>query len=388
MFRRFDREDTKTMSTPREPAERRSNLELYRIITMLFIIAHHYVVHSGLRGLGPVAEDPLSFHSMFILVFGAWGKTGINCFILITGYFMCTRNITLKKFLKLFCEIMFYMILVVILIEATGYQHLSFSEVLSYLLPIRDLNTDFYCGFLVFYLFIPFLNILVRHMGERTHVRLLALLSFAYIFLGTVPGFSVTMNNSVWFIVLYFIASYIRLYPKKLFSNRRFWGIATLACIFVSALSVVLCTRFGVASGRGISSSWHFVMDSNTLLAVLTALSSFMYFNNLNIPRSRIINTIASTTFGVLLIHANGAATARWLWTDLLHTVESHATAFGYLHALLCVPLVFAAASCIDLLRIRFIERPFFKVLDKKLPGITATWRRLEERFFEKCHIS
>lgn len=376
------------MSNTREPAERRSNLELYRIVAMLFIIAHHYVVHSGLRGAEPVASDPLSFHSLFILVFGAWGKTGINCFVLITGYFMCTRNITLRKFLKLFFEIMFYMILAVVVIEASGYQRLSLSKVLSYLIPIRELNTDFYSGFLIFYLFIPFLNNLVHHMSEKTHVRLLALLSFAYIFLGTFPGFSVTMNNSVWFIVLYFISSYIRLYPKKLFSNRRFWGTAALACILISTLSVVLCTWYGTVSGKGIAASWHFVMDSNTLLAVLTALSSFMYFNNLNIPQSRIINTIASTTFGVLLIHANGAETAHWLWIDLLHTVESHATAFGYLHALLCVPLVFAAASCIDLIRIRFIERPFFRVLDRKLPGIVSRWRRFEERFFRKCHIS
>ena len=91
------------MSTPREPAERRSNLELYRIIAMLFIIAHHYVVHSGLRGLESIRLDPMSFHSQFILLFGAWGKIGINCFVLITGYFMCTRSISLRKFLKLFC---------------------------------------------------------------------------------------------------------------------------------------------------------------------------------------------------------------------------------------------------------------------------------------------
>lgn len=28
--------------------ERNSNLELYRIVTMLLIVAHHYVVNSGL----------------------------------------------------------------------------------------------------------------------------------------------------------------------------------------------------------------------------------------------------------------------------------------------------------------------------------------------------
>lgn len=69
---------------------RDSNIELYRIITMLFIIAHHYVVNSGLISAdGPIYSDISSWRSIFLLLFGAWGKTGINCFVLITGYYMC-----------------------------------------------------------------------------------------------------------------------------------------------------------------------------------------------------------------------------------------------------------------------------------------------------------
>lgn len=79
---------------------RKSNLELFRIITMLFIIAHHYVVNSGLSSLdGPIYSNPFSLKSIFLLLFGAWGKTGINCFVLITGYFMCKSKITSKKIL-------------------------------------------------------------------------------------------------------------------------------------------------------------------------------------------------------------------------------------------------------------------------------------------------
>lgn len=66
---------------------RNSNLELYRIIVMLLIVAHHYVVNSGL--ITVMEETPLSARSIFFYLFGAWGKIGINCFVLITGYFMC-----------------------------------------------------------------------------------------------------------------------------------------------------------------------------------------------------------------------------------------------------------------------------------------------------------
>ena len=71
-------------------AVRDSNIELYRILMMLLIIAHHYVVNSGLdtKG-GPIYADPLSAPSLFLLLFGAWGKMGLNCFVLVTGYYMC-----------------------------------------------------------------------------------------------------------------------------------------------------------------------------------------------------------------------------------------------------------------------------------------------------------
>lgn len=89
---------------------RNSNLELYRIIVMLLIVAHHYVVNSGLGEV--LQESPLSGRSIFFYLFGAWGKTGINCFVMITGYFMCKSQITLRKFLKLLCEVLFYNIII------------------------------------------------------------------------------------------------------------------------------------------------------------------------------------------------------------------------------------------------------------------------------------
>lgn len=63
---------------------------------MLLIVAHHYVVNSGLMGM--IADEPLSGRSIFFYLFGAGGKTGINCFLLITGYFMCASQITASKF--------------------------------------------------------------------------------------------------------------------------------------------------------------------------------------------------------------------------------------------------------------------------------------------------
>ena len=89
--------------------ERESNIELYRIILMLSIIAHHYIMHSGLLSI--MCKNPISIKSIFLFIIGAWGKIGINCFVLITGYYMCKSKISLKKFMKLLLEVQFYEIL-------------------------------------------------------------------------------------------------------------------------------------------------------------------------------------------------------------------------------------------------------------------------------------
>ena len=107
--------------------QRDSNLELYRIIVMLLIVAHHYVVNSGL--INVMEQNPFTERSIFFYLFGAWGKTGINCFLLITGYFMCQSKITWRKFLKLILEIEFYKITIYLIFVLSGYETFSITVV-------------------------------------------------------------------------------------------------------------------------------------------------------------------------------------------------------------------------------------------------------------------
>lgn len=180
--------------------QRHSNLELFRIFVMLSIIAHHYVVNSGIWNEIQAIEPTMN--SLFYYLFGMWGKTGINCFVLITGWFMCTSQITLRKFLKLLLEIEFYKIIIGIIFILVGKEAFS-SDWLLGLLPVRNIKTGFVSSFLLFFLLIPFLNILVRNMTQKQHMLLMALLFFLYTILSTVPVFSVHMNYVSWFCVLY-----------------------------------------------------------------------------------------------------------------------------------------------------------------------------------------
>ena len=135
----------------KELKKRDSNLELFRILMMLQIVSHHYVVNSGV--ISEMCEDVMSFRNIYYSLFGMWGKIGINCFVLITGYYMCTSKITLYKFLKLFLEIVFYNVVITTVFMLTGYEQFSVSKSVRMLWPIWSLTDDFISCFLVFYLF-------------------------------------------------------------------------------------------------------------------------------------------------------------------------------------------------------------------------------------------
>lgn len=364
---------------------RSSNLELFRIISMLLIIAHHYVVNSGLIDAdGPIYLQPLSIKSFLVLLLGAWGKTGINCFMMITGYFMCKSNITLKKYAKLVIEVFFYRIVIYAIAVCTGLQAFSLSSLVQNLLIVKNIQQNFTGCFLVFYLFIPFLTIVVKNLNEKQHIRLLVLLGFTYVLFGTLPKFKVDMNYVSWFAVIYFIASYIRLYPHKSFSSKKLWGVVMAVCVFLSAASVICCTWLSFRLNNRMA--YFFVSDSNNTLAVLTGVASFMFFKNLSISYSKLINTLGASTFGVLLIHTNDNI-RDWLWNNLLKNTEVYNENYIYIHAAASVIGIFTICTIIDVLRIRFIESPVMKFLDKKYESIKQWYELTENKLFNKLNV-
>lgn len=332
------------------------------------IVAHHYVVNSGLTSPGgPLLVDYTSGNSIFISLYGAWGKTGINCFLMITGYFMCTSKITLRKYLKLLAQVYFYKLLFFPIFLAFGYEAISPLRLLKLAMPFWGIKDGFISCFIAFYLSIPFLNVLVQNMKKRQHEMLLLFVLGIYTALGSVPSFEVRFNYITWFGIIYFIASYIRLYPHSFFERKNIWGWMTLLSVVLAMVSILsLRTLFGERADLG----YQFVSDSNKIFAILIAFSSFLWFKNMNIRYSKVINSFGAATFGVLLIHANSDAMRNWLWKDTVDSVGHYytmSTGALVLYSIGVVLAIFIICNLIDQLRIATLEKWFFNWYDKKL---------------------
>ena len=359
--------------------ERSSNLELYRILVMLLIVAHHYVVNSGLLDI--MNQNILSSNTTFFSLFGAWGKTGINCFVLITGYFMCKSQISLRKFLKLLLWILVYLIIISGIFLVCGYTQIGVFRMIYETIPLLNVDKNFGSCFIIFYLCIPFLNILLNNITKKQHQWLMLLLLFIYTLHGSVPKLmSVSMNYVSWFSVLYFIAAYLRFYPIKE-NNTKFWGYATLISFGLSSVGILVLnymqTILGIEPNVGFS--YMLVQDSNAFLALTNGITSFMWFKSMKIRNSKLINTIAASAFGVLLIHANSSTMRQWLWKDTVDCIGHFDTPYYWLYAIGCVLAIYAICTFIDFIRIKTIETPLLNATEKACYWVSDKFVKVEK---------
>ena len=143
--------------------ERSSNLELMRILLIASIVMHHYVVNSGVMMKFDGLET-LTPQFLFLQFWGMWGKTAINSFILISGFFMCMSQLTWQKYLKLFLQVKFYAIVLTVLLILTGWDVLNLHSIKGALFGLSCyVNQGFTASFMAFYLFIPFMNKYIKY---------------------------------------------------------------------------------------------------------------------------------------------------------------------------------------------------------------------------------
>ena len=277
---------------------------------------------------------------------------------------MCKSNITLKKFLKLLLWIYFYKFALTLIFAVTGYHQYTLMELLKTALPVSAVTDGFTSAYIVFYLFIPFINILINGMNKKHHMLLMILCIAVYTGIATLR-LSVRFNYVTWFCVLYIIGSYLRLYPEKWFDNTKLCGFAVGISLILSWMSVAAIAYVTLRYTGTMNSVYYFVSDVNMPLALITGVCAFMFFKNLDIGYRKIINAVAASSFGVLLIHANSSIMRQWLWKDTLKNIAFMETKWVYIHAIGSVLGIYAVCTVIDLLRFNFLEKPLFKQYDK-----------------------
>lgn len=333
-----------------EIKQRRSNLELLRIVAMLMIIAFHIYWHcvsgqltdpDSMERMGNgLFSVPLFYKKLLLLtVFSSFGRAANVVFMTLTGYFMVAkgREIRLIPIAKKLLLEQGYAAVLLLITSLLVFRRNPDS--CTTLTEINLFNSmSWYVGyyFLVMLLARLFLNRYLEKL-ERKQYRLflfalLCMTQFKWIIklLNGVTGNLVILVTGVF---LYSLGGYIRRYQP--FARVRTWAIfGVIAGIYALLfLSTYAGVQDRIQDYYREASTDPFIqyipnVGDNSIVAILLGLSLFELFRRIKMPCCRGINYLGRATFMIYLFHDNSFFYSLWDKQDWITLLCMHPMGF------------------------------------------------------------
>ncbi len=377
---------------------RDSNIELLRIVSMMLIILFHFSVHGPWPADGVLATDV----AVGALAFG--GKLGVNCFVLITGYFMTRSSVRVASVARVVLETWFYSWGLLILFAVAQPELVTQARLEKAVLPLVSGEYWFITNFVALMVVSPFLNLLFDRLSRRGKSRLAAIGFVTISVLPTLTTFNPLGSDLLWFFYLYLMGGWIReliegaeggdalasalardggtaadrdaaraktagasgalawLDPARL-TLRVGGGPMAVAGVLVSwaAIAAICCAEawFGFDRVNAQYPVWQYMIPT-----FLASAGMLVAFARLAMAPSRTVNNLAKCALGVYLIHDNPFVRA-WLWPHFA-AVYALGPAAIIGASLLAAVGVYAFGAAVESLRIALLEKPLFRWLNSR----------------------
>ncbi len=350
--------------------QRNSSMEILRIVAMFLIIFSHYGAHgTGLTNDG-------SINGMII----AWTKTGtigVDIFVLLSGYYLINSNLKIKKIFTLLFQVLFYSLGLLAFCSIFSIYDFSIKEIIFSVFPTTFSLYWFFTAYIVMYALSPFINKLLNSVSRGTHLKIIAVTAGLWIVLPTFTTEYFYGNELTLFVTLYTIGAYLRKYPENLLTKKHNDIIIVIISSLFLAATVVISAKV-LPFIEGISAYFY---QRHSLFVVLLSVGLISFFSKIKPFYSKALNTIASTTFGIYLIHDNDFFRV-YMWRNLLHADKYSETNMLLGHLLLCSVIVFAGCAVIEFIRKKVVEKPVLKLYDKVYDKVSPKLLELNKKIF------
>ena len=347
---------------------RQSNLELLRIISILFVLIVHF--DFGTFGV-PVHADLLNSKSTAIVkcLIECFAIIGVNAFVLISGYFGV--KIKINSVMNLLFQCFFYSVILYIVLWILGFVDFNAKRMLQKFLFVTESNwfISCYLGLLVFS---PMVNNFIDSVKRRKlELFIISIFLFQSYFgylrfacAGFWHGYSILS-----FIIIYCIGRYIRLYGSdvRFFLNKKISEF--LVYVFFISLNFFAVLFFLFYTNQPLMKLY----DYNNPLLIIASVYFFLFFLKLKIPQNKCINMVAISTLAVLLFHSQ--AEIGVYYKSILHyAFDNYATFQFFLVAIGLLLLIYIVVFLIDQIRI-WMQKKLFEYI---LPPINNLMSKLK----------
>lgn len=213
--------------------DRDTNCEWLRIISMLLIVMGHAVTHGGFEKI------PLTANGMVAIAMTQGARIGVDIFLLLTGYFSVGKDLSFHKLKSQYLQIWLYSVMITGVMIVIGVIPFGIKTIASAIFPIATSQYWFATCYFLLRLITPALEIFIKNVSEKTYRQILAVLFIAWSVLPQLhlgePGYS----NFGWFVFVYLLAAYMKLYPKEWMEKIQIWhGICLFLIICLAAVTI------------------------------------------------------------------------------------------------------------------------------------------------------
>lgn len=338
---------------------RYSNIELLRIIAMIFIVAHHFSIHGGFV----FSTNTITINRLWVQFIQIGGKIGVDVFVLISGYFLISaKSLKTNKVIKFWLQLFTYSALIFILFIALGIEPFGIKELISHCFPVTFSQWWFASTYFVLYLTSPYINRLLNTFDKRGYQRFLILLTIFWCIIPTFTAQTFQSNELLWFVYLYSLAGFIRLYSPKFNIKGTTYILLAIMITILTFLSAVGFDILGIKV-QFLGNHATFFYNMQSLPIALISVLLLIGFSKINIGYKRVINLISSATFGVYLIHDN-AYVRTFLWKTVFANATYSESKILIPYSVLVIAIVFIVCTIIELIRIYVLEQHYIRSIN------------------------
>lgn len=335
------------------------NFDLLRVAAMFGIVVLHYFTHGLYKHVeinsgGGMWLSLSTYNFIMSEIIYEICHIAVNCYVMITGYFMITKPFRLNRLTVLWVEISFYAVGLYAVLCCMGLQAFQIKELINAVFPITFKEYWFMTNYIGLLIFAPVLNVFVHNVNKSKYM--LTLIGLGGISLTLLVKFPLgdTFGGSyglLWFIFLYLVAGYVRLYAKSLNQYGRKAIVAAVITFTYHALMAILISVF---HGTNITP---FGFSYNGFLFFFS-LYVFLWVRGLTIKENvltRWLVKIAPYTLAVYLISDN-VMVRKILWEKIFVCQGMLNDSMFIFKMLMSCFIIFTICICIDWLRNNLFE--------------------------------
>lgn len=304
------REDRKVQvhKNPRE-----SNIELLRIISMLFIICGHLIDQNNIFSS---LNEMSTFNKLLVLFIGNGNRIAVSIFLLVGTWFMVDSKFRASRLILLYLQLIFWTSIVSLSVFLLGFD-VPIKKVCLGFFPYLTRSLWFVSCYLVLIALSPFLQKLLQ-LSKKSLSLLIIVTSFVIVLQCSIYSFTDTWLDGIcFFVFVYLLMGYYKLYIKDGLRVNKYIALSLSIALYI--ILVFLSLFKNDTSGLSIlaAKSYQFMIDYKTLPNLIISFGVFYFFLNSNFGRNRIINTMAKSALTVYIVHQTPAFIPV-LWRDIL----------------------------------------------------------------------